>query len=446
MMNDLAQTIVRASHKVLPSLVDKLRTGIRTVSVNPLYEGGLGEYEFQILFASELERLGCRVHVWEPDADALVAFCPRIREFIPRTGFHNRPNVVGLVPSADSRDDMGAHLVLNSHADTVAPADLSAWSRPPFGASLCAGCVYGLGAADAKGCLYAFLGALMALRAAGVGLRHRVALQCVVDEESGGAGTVECIRIGYTAAAAVVGEPTSLKVCPGSRGSIDLTLKVIGRKAHPGEAWRGVNAIQVACRYIEALEGLCIGLDRDHMTRLWSPLPVGHVSGPMAIDSGPRGSAIPDHCELVYNIGAIGCESMEDLRKAAETAIARVTASDDWLSGHPPEVIWAKRFYEPSTTDPTHPAVTAMIDAGVDLKEHPVAQALSAVTDARHLTNIGKIPAINFGPGDLHLCHSTEEMLRVEDLRRAVAWLALFMIRYCGIVRGPSISNTAPGA
>jgi acetylornithine deacetylase len=227
---------------------------------------------------------------------------------------------------------------------------------------------------------------------------------------------------------------------------MDLTLRVIGRKAHPGEAWRGVNAIQVTCRYIEALERLRIELDRDHMTPLWSLLPVGHVWGPMAINSGPRGSAIPDRCELVYNIGAIGWERMADLRATVEAALARVTASDDWLGGHPPEVKWPNRFYEPSTTDPTHPAVKAMIDAGTDLKEHPVAQALSAVTDARHLTNIAKIPAINFGPGDLHLCHSEEEMLRVEDLRRAVAWLALFMIRYCGAARGPSAPTAILGA
>lgn len=437
-MNDLGQIVIRASHDVLPAVVDKLQAGIRTNSVNPVYEGGRGEGDFQTLIAGELDRLDCRVDISEPDAEGLVAFSPNILPFIPAAGFQGRPNIIGLVPSADRSDRRRAHLILNSHADTVAPGEISAWRSPPFDATVIEGGIHGLGAADAKGCLYAFLGALMVLKATRVQLQRGVVFQCVVDEEAGGAGTMDCIRRGYTAGAAIVGEPTSLKVCPGSRGSMSLTLRVSGRKAHPGEAWRGVNAIHSAWRYIETLEHLRSELDRTHMNSLWSPLPMGRVWGLMAVNSGPPGTAVPHRCDVHYNVGLIGTDRVAELQQIIETTLARVTASDNWLREHPPEMTWSKKFYEPSFADPNHPAVNAMIAAGADLGEHPVAEALSAVTDARHLINNAEIPAINFGPGDLHTCHTAQEVLLVEDLRRAIAWLAIFMIRYCGVARGPA--------
>ena len=64
-------------------------------------------------------------------------------------------------------------------------------------------------------------------------------------------------------------------------------------------------------------------------------------------------------------------------------------------------------------------------------------EGFSAITDARHLVNVGGIPTINFGPGEIHRCHSAEEALPVEDLRRAMTWIALFIARYCDTVRRP---------
>jgi acetylornithine deacetylase len=278
----------------------------------------------------------------------------------------------------------------------------------------------------------------MVLRAAGVTLRRSVVVQSVVDEEAGGAGALDCIRRGYTATAAVVGEPTSLRICPGSRGSLTVALRVAGRKAHPGEGWRGVNAVHAAWRYVEALERLRDELDRTRMHPLWAALPVGHVWNLMAIDSGPAGRAVPDRCEVRYGIGLIGTERLADLQEIVTAAIARVTAADPWLAEHPPDLEWSPWPLEPAVTDPAHPAVASMVAAGAALGERPVVQALSAVSDARHLTNTGGIPTINFGPGGLHRCHGPEEALPVEELRRAVTWLALFIARYCGVARGPA--------
>jgi acetylornithine deacetylase len=193
----------------------------------------------------------------------------------------------------------------------------------------------------------------------------------------------------------------------------------------------------VALRYVQALDELRAELDRTAMHPLWRSLPAGHVWNLLAVNSGPPGRAVPDTCEVHYNVGTIGGEQFADIRRIVEAAIARVTAADAWTADHPPRVQWADRPMDPAVTDPQYPAVTAFAAAGRALGEPAVVRAFSAITDARHLVNAGGVPTMNFGPGEIHRCHSAEEMLPVDDLRRAMTWIALFIAGYCGAVRRP---------
>ncbi|GIS70742.1 MAG: hypothetical protein CM1200mP10_03190 [Candidatus Neomarinimicrobiota bacterium] len=49
-------------------------------------------------------------------------------------------------------------------------------------------------------------------------------IQSVIGEESGGCGTLTNIVKGYSADAAVILEPTSLKVCPIQSGALTFRL------------------------------------------------------------------------------------------------------------------------------------------------------------------------------------------------------------------------------
>lgn len=431
---DLTVRIRTAGEEMFPEALARLQAAVRTESVNPA-QGGNSEGPLQAMLAGDLERLGCRVERWEPDADAVVAAYPYMRGFVPAQGFCGRPNVVAWTPSLEPADGRRAHLLLNSHADTVHPGDAGAWPFPPLSATVSDGRLHGLGAADAKGCLFAFVGALMILRAAELTPRRPVALHAVVDEEAGGAGTLDCVRLGYTAGAAVVGEPSGLTVCPASRGSTTFVLRVTGRRAHPGEGWRGVNAVHQAWRYVEALETLREDLDRTAMHPLWRSQPQGRVWNLMALNSGPPGRAVPDACELHYNVGMIGADGTAEIRRAVETAIARVTATDPWTAAHPPVLAWQDAPMDPAVTDREHPVVTAFTAAGRALGETPIVQGFSAITDARYLVNAGGIPTINFGPGEIHRCHSPEETLPLAEFGRAMTWVALFIAGYCGAER-----------
>ena len=95
-----------------------------------------------------------------------------------------RPNVLCRLPSLGKAEKT---LILTTHMDTVEPGE---YSRDPWGAQIENGRIYGVGAADAKAQIAAFIYAVCALRQAGVELNGQVTLAFVVDEEFGRVLTV----------------------------------------------------------------------------------------------------------------------------------------------------------------------------------------------------------------------------------------------------------------
>jgi succinyl-diaminopimelate desuccinylase len=90
-----------------------------------------------------------------------------------------RPNVVCRLPAAGKAVKT---LILTTHMDTVEP---SGYSRDPWGAHIEAGRLYGVGAADAKAQITAFIYAVYALHTLGVTQAGNLTLAFVVDEEAG---------------------------------------------------------------------------------------------------------------------------------------------------------------------------------------------------------------------------------------------------------------------
>jgi acetylornithine deacetylase len=201
-----------------------------------------------------------------------------------------------------------------------------------------------------------------------------------------------------------------------------------------------VNAIRLAWQYLAALDRLRDHLDRTRMHRLWASLPHGHVWNLMSLNgrsSTTTGRSVPDVCEVTYGVGLIGEERADAMRPVIEAALRAVTDADPWLAAHPPEISWPPGGFEPAVTDPAHPAVTALASAvgGATARGSAIIEALSGATDGRHLVNTGGIPTINFGPGEMHVAHSPHESLRLDDFRRAVEALAVFLVGYCGATR-----------
>ena len=51
----------------------------------------------------------------------------------------------------------------------------------------------------------------------------------------------------------------------------------------------------------------------------------------------------------------------------------------------------------------------------------------------RLLVNVGRIPTVLFGPGDVRSAHMPDEHVPIEELRAAAEALVLVVLRFCGV-------------
>ena len=167
-----------------------LKDMIAIDSVNPsLVSGAAGEAEIASFIAEELRAAGVDVEV-QPVSDGRV-------------------NVIGCIESAHK----GRSLMLCGHMDTVGVAGMQA----PFDPVEKDGRVYGRGSQDMKGGLAAMLAATIDLANSGGLPWGRLIFAAVIDEEYGSIGA-EALVTKWKADAAVVGEPTDMKIAVGHKG------------------------------------------------------------------------------------------------------------------------------------------------------------------------------------------------------------------------------------
>lgn len=202
------------------------------------------------------------------DGEAAVA--QRVAEEAIRLGLESR-----LVGSEAARPnvlvewgDGPAGFALIGHMDTVAEGDPSAWTYPPFDASIHDGRLYGRGAADNKGGIACALYTLAVMRDHGLldPTAAHVVLAGVVDEESGASsplGVRYLLDEGLLKAEGAIYTYASDIICIGHRGLLRLALRATGRAIHSGSpAWSqgigGVNAVTGLAAVLVRLEALDI--------------------------------------------------------------------------------------------------------------------------------------------------------------------------------------------
>ena len=200
--------------------------------------------------------------------------------------YRDRPNVVATFRGTGG----GRSLILNGHIDTVTVEPREAWTRDPFSGAIEDGLMYGRGTSDMKGGLMAAVMAMTYLREAGVDLAGDVIVQSVVNEEHAGNGTLDLVRRGYRADAAIVLEPTNNRIAVSHPGGLYWEVTVPGIVRSPGARWDGermdgVSAIEKLPGIIDALLAVERGYNAvpndDPMEAGRAPfaLTIGKVSG-----------------------------------------------------------------------------------------------------------------------------------------------------------------------
>ena len=153
----------------------------------------------------------------------------------PGRQYAGRPNVAARIPGAGG----GRSLILSGHIDTV-PAGAEPWTRDPFGAAIEGNRLYGRGSNDMKAGIATNLFVAETLAGMGIRLAGDLTVETVVDEEFGGVnGTLAGRLMGYTADAAIISEPSFLRICPCSARRANRPSDV--QRAQPGHPRRSAE-------------------------------------------------------------------------------------------------------------------------------------------------------------------------------------------------------------
>ncbi len=362
-------------------LVELARRLVTIDSVNPdLISGAAGEAEIARAVAEWCEGAGLEVEVQEIAS--------------------GRPNVVARARGTGG----GRTLLLNAHTDTVGVDRID----DPFLARVADGRLYGRGAYDMKGALAAIM--VAGAEAARLALRGDVIVSAVVDEEVASIGTRALLQA-VEADAAIVAEPTELRVCIAHKGFVGFELEVDGIAAHGSRPDLGVDAIARMGYALVRLDEL----DRSLRSGPGHPLlGTGSIHASL-INGGQEFSSYPARCLVVGERRTIPGESADAVERELQSLLGDVEGRTRLLWGRPP--------LETPEDEPIVELVSRHA-GGSD----PVGVAFWA--DSALLAEAG-IPTVLYGPIGAG-AHAQVEWVDLASLQRCVDVYVAVAKEFCG--------------
>lgn len=385
------------------------------------------ERNVQELVIVELERMGLEVDVWEPDGKEL-AKSPYFAS--SRSEFTGSPNVVGVLKGSGE----GRSIILNGHIDVVPEGDLDKWDANPYSGKIIDGKMYGRGTTDMKGGNVSLLLAIQAIQALGVQLKGDIIFQSVIEEESGGAGTLATILRGYKADAALIPEPTNMKIFPKQQGSMWFRIHVKGQSAHGGTRYEGVSAIEKSMTVVEHI----LQLEKVRNERVTDPL-YENISIPFPINMGKISggdwpSSVADLVQIEGRMGVSPEETMDEAKEEMAQWLKRLKEIDPWFETHPPKLEWFGARWLPGAIDIEHELMQTLSSNYKDvIKEEPIIEASPWGTDGGLLTNVGNTPSVVFGPGVTEMAHFSNEYIELDKVFIVAEIIALTLLDWCEI-------------
>ncbi len=263
----------------------------------------------------------------------------------------------------------GGGVTMSTHLDTVPPY------VPP---RLEGDRLYGRGACDAKGIAAAMMVAAEKLVAEG---EERVDLLFVVGEEKGSDGARAANNLSATSRYLINGEPTESRLASGCKGSLRIMVRARGREAHSAYPELGRSAIEPLIKLLPTIHDLQFPSDPVLGA---TTVNIGTIRG------GTEANIVPAHAEA---------ELMLRLVSDVEPVKAMIQA---WADAGGVEIEFGS--YIPAQHFHTVPGFDVM----------PVAYT----SDIPLLGRWGK--PLLFGPGSIHVAHTLDEYINVNELRDSV--------------------------
>lgn len=308
-------------------------------------------------------------------------------------------------------------LLLEAHADTVGTNGMTI---PPFEPTLRAGRLYGRGACDTKGPMAAMLLAIRRILDEGGKPPVTLHFASTGDEEYGATGASSLVRSGLSIDAAIVAEPSELRIAYAHKGACRFRITVLGKAAHSSVPDLGVNAVEAAAELVIAIQHRFLGrlVHRTHAE-------LGNATGCVStISGGDRVNIVPDRCQIEADCRCLPGERREHLELAMRQTI------DEALKSRPEARCQVEVFqwYPALAGSRTDPFVAAMAAAARGVLGTESLGTEPYATNAGFFSEVG-VPCIVFGPGSIAQAHTADEYIELSQVAQAVE-------AYAAMIRG----------
>ncbi len=323
----------------------------------------------------------------------------------------------------------GPTLALNAHGDVVPPGE--GWTRPPYGAVIEDGYLYGRAAAVSKSDFATYVFATRALEALGMPLSGAVELHFTYDEEVGGLlGPGWLLDQGLSRPDYVIAAGFGHGIVTAHNACLQLEVTVHGRAGHGAMPETAVDALQAATKVLNAIYGELPALKkiRSNVPGIGSPtMIVGRIDG------GTNTNVVPGKVVLRMDRRMIP-EEDPALVEAQVRALVEEAVRDS--SGIRLEI---RRLLLSQALRPL-PGVAPLVESlqrhgRAIISEEIPAHGTPLYADARLYGEHG-IPAVLYGAGPRTVEESNakkaDERLLLEDLRRATKVVALTLLDFLG--------------
>jgi len=368
-----------------------------------------------------------------PHADAVAAMLeaagwPVERHPVPAAlaARHGMGSITNLVVRRRFGAD-GPTLALNAHGDVVPPGE--GWTRPPYGAVIEDGFLYGRAAAVSKSDFATYVFALRALEAVGTPLHGAVELHFTYDEEVGGLlGPQWLLEQDLTRPDYVIAAGFSHAIVTAHNACLQIEVTVHGKAGHGAMPETAVDALQAATRILNAVYGELPALKRirSSVPGIGSPtMIVGRIDG------GTSTNVVPGKVVLRLDRRMIP----EEDPAAVEARVRGLI--EEAVAGLPGIRLEIRRLLLSQALRPlpaAAPLVAALQQHGLAVFGEPLPALGSPLyADARLYGERG-IPAVLYGAGPRTVEESNakkaDERLSLEDLRGATKVVALTLLDF----------------
>jgi len=262
--------------------------------------------------------------------------------------------------------------------------------------------------------------AIAAVHAEGVRPPCEVWLAAVVDEEYSFRGVTRLCE-GLVAHAAIVAEPTELRVVMASKGVLRWRIRVQGRSAHSGKPHLGINAINHMARIVLAFEE-----EHHRLAATAHPLLGPATCNVGRIHGGVQVNFVPEECVIEIDRRLLPGETGEKVLAGYRSMLDGLRARHPTLRAIQEPPMLVDEALETAPTSPVVELATSLL-AERGLEASPCGVPLGS--DASKLSRQG-VPSIVFGPGSIDHAHAAVEFVALAEVEIAMGFYRDFILRF----------------